>query len=119
MSRNEDEPQSTPDAAHGPFAVGSRVRVRKGVKDPDYPDIPLGGWTGTVTETHESSEDARTYLVEWDETAVKQMHPVYRRRCERDGLELERAWLDERDLERNIGPAVEIEQPGRSEERPV
>jgi hypothetical protein len=95
------------------------VRVRKGVKDPDYPDIPLGGWTGTVIETHESREDGRTYLVEWDETALNQMHPVYRRRCQRDGLDLDSAWLDEGDLEINTGEPVGIEQPGTLTPRPL
>ena len=32
------------------FKVGDKVRVKHGVIDPDFPDIPLGGWTGTVTE---------------------------------------------------------------------
>ena len=32
------------------FQVGDKVRVKYGVIDPDFPDIPLGGWSGTVTE---------------------------------------------------------------------
>ena len=32
------------------FQVGNKVRVKYGVIVPDFPDIPLGGWTGTVTE---------------------------------------------------------------------
>ena len=32
------------------FQVGNNVRVKYGVIVPDFPDIPLGGWTGTVTE---------------------------------------------------------------------
>jgi hypothetical protein len=35
-----------PDAAK--FVVADSVRVKSGVTDPDYPDIPLGGWRGTV-----------------------------------------------------------------------
>ncbi len=30
------------------FSVGSLVRVRWGVRSSVYPDLPLGGWTGTV-----------------------------------------------------------------------
>ena len=32
------------------FQVGARVRVKSGVADPDYPDIPLGGWVGTIKD---------------------------------------------------------------------
>ena len=32
------------------FQPGAKVRVRYGVIVPDLPDIPLGGWAGTVTE---------------------------------------------------------------------
>ena len=32
------------------FQVGNKVRVKPGVSDPDFPDMPLGGWSGTVTE---------------------------------------------------------------------
>ena len=41
------------------FRVGDKVRVKTGVIDPDFPDIPLGGWTGTVTEV-EQKEDQIT-----------------------------------------------------------
>ena len=30
------------------FAVGSDVRVKKGVTAPNCPDMPLGGWCGKV-----------------------------------------------------------------------
>ena len=26
------------------FKVGDRVRVKHGIRDTDYPDMPLGGW---------------------------------------------------------------------------
>ncbi len=35
------------------FQVGDRVRVKPGVSDPDFPDMPLGGWSGIVTEVIE------------------------------------------------------------------
>ena len=35
------------------FKVGDRVRVRRGVADVEYPDLPLGGWAGTVAEIHD------------------------------------------------------------------
>ncbi len=39
------------------------------------------------------------------------MHPIYRKRCERDGLEMETMWLGEEDIEPDDGTPVPIEQP--------
>ena len=120
MSRkNKPERNPLPDSAPSTFAVGNRVRVRKGVTDPDYPDIPLGGWTGTVLETYEQDENGRSVLVEWDESALRQMHPVYRYRCERDGLDIDSITLGEGDLELNVGEAVPLEQPATLQPRPL
>ena len=46
------------------FQVGDKVRVKLGVIDPDFPDIPLGGWSGTVTEI-EQAEDQITCVFKW------------------------------------------------------
>src|SRR3954471_22383187 len=92
------------------FRVGDKVRVKYGVIDPDFPDIPLGGWSGTVTEI-EMADDQITYEIKWDGKTLSGMHPVYRKRCERDGLEPEMMWLGEEDIEPDDGTPVSIEQP--------
>ena len=38
------------------FQVGNQVRVKYGVIDPDFSDIPLGGWTGKVTEVEQTDD---------------------------------------------------------------
>ena len=40
------------------FTVGTKVRVKPGTTDPDYPDIPLGGWTGAITEVDQRLQSA-------------------------------------------------------------
>jgi hypothetical protein len=92
------------------FRVQDKVRVKFGVIDPDFPDIPLGGWTGTVTEL-EQADDEITYDIKWNQRTLDGMHPIYRKRCERDGLELHSMWLGEEDLEPDEGTPVPIEQP--------
>jgi len=92
------------------FQVGNKVRVEYGVIDPDFPDIPLGGWTGTVTEVAQT-DDQITYEIKWDKRTLGAMHPVYRKRCERDALEMETMWLGEEDIEPDDGTPVPIEQP--------
>lgn len=92
------------------FNPGDRVRVKHGVRDPDFPDIPLGGWAGAVKEVHQA-EGETTLLVAWDRATLRGMHPIYKKRCERDGLELESMWLGDEDLEPDDGTPVPIEQP--------
>lgn len=106
MAKKKEKAPRTP----ARFATGGQVRVRPGTTDPDFPDIPLGGWAGAIREVDQRS-DPPTYLIEWDRHTLDHMHPVYRKRCERDGLELERMWLGEDDIEPNTGGPTVIEQP--------
>ena len=92
------------------FQPGDEVRVKYGIRIPDFPDIPLGGWAGTIKEV-EHEIDQAMFLVAWDRANLKGMHPIYKKRCERDGLELESMWLGEDDLEPDDGTPVSIEQP--------
>ena len=91
------------------LGVGDSVRVKLGVTDPDFPDIPFGGWAGTILEFGDG--DPRTYLIVLDEQTLKSIHPIYHKRCERDGLEADMVWLLEEDLEPDRGESVQIEQP--------
>jgi hypothetical protein len=70
------------------FHVGDKVRVKYGVIDPDFPDMPLGGWTGTITEIIEQVGQIDCVL-KLDDRTLKGIHPIYRKRCERDGLDFE------------------------------
>ena len=100
------------------FQVGDKVRVNYGVIDPDFPDIPLGGWSGTVTEV-EQADNQITYEIKWNKRTLNGMHPIYRKRCERDGLEMETMWLGEEDIEPDDGSFVPIEQPTQIKTPPL
>jgi hypothetical protein len=100
------------------FQAGDKVRVIYGVIDPNFPDIPLGGWTGTVTEV-EQADDQITYEIKWDKRTLNGIHPVYRKRCERDGLEMEMMWLGEAEIEPDDGTRVPIEQPAEIKTPPL
>ena len=73
----------------------------------DYPDMPMGGWVGTISEIQKNS----MYMVVWSRETLDTIHPVHRKRCERDGLEPERYWLGQDDLEPDDGGPLDIEQP--------
>jgi hypothetical protein len=92
------------------FKAAAKVRVKHGVRDPDFADVPLGGWAGIVKQV-ERTKGETTYLIAWDRATLKGMHPVYKKRCERDGLELGSMWLSDEDLEADDGTHVSIEPP--------
>ena len=94
------------------------MRVRRGVKDPDAPDMPIGGWCGTVAEVDRGSQPFG-YHVEWDRRTLENMHPVFVKRCRRDDLEIESMWLDQDDLEADGGDLLPIEQPTALVTRPL
>ena len=101
--------RTKPPPATARFTVGMLVRVRPGTTVPGFEDIPLGGWAGTIEEIDRRAPP--TYLVEWDRHTLDHMHAVYRKRCERDGLEMESMWLGEDDIEADTGVPVVIERP--------
>jgi hypothetical protein len=92
------------------FEPGAKVRVKSGVTVPDFEDIPLGGWTGTITEV-EQADDQITYEIQWDKRTLAGIHPVYRKRCLRDDCDVETVWLGDDDLEADDGTPVPMEQP--------
>lgn len=113
--RKRERPSATFPAK---FSVGSRVRVKPGITDPDFKDIPLGGWAGTTTQVDRRSNPP-TLLIEWNQSTLDHMHPVYRNRCERDGRFLECLWLSESDVEPDSGEPILIEQPTHLVSRPL
>src|SRR5438128_391058 len=104
-NKKEKKPRTPPR-----FANGAQVRVKPGITDPDFADIPLGGWAGMIREVDQRSAPP-TYLIEWNRHTLDHMHPIYRKRCERDGLILESMWLGEDDIEPDTGGPAVIEEP--------
>lgn len=51
------------------FKIGDQVRVKRGVPDPEFPYITLGGWSGTIEEV-EQAYDQFTYLIDWDQRTI-------------------------------------------------
>jgi hypothetical protein len=99
------------------FSVGDAVRVKPGVAGPDFPDIPFGGWAGTISEVEDG--DPRSYLIALNERTLKGIHPIYHKRCERDGLEADQVWMLEEDLESDEGEPVQVEQPTNIVTKPL
>ena len=105
-------------ATYPRFKIGDKVRVKHGVRDPDFPDMPLGGWTGTVTEIIEH-EGQINCVFELDERTLASIHPIYKQRCEINGLDYRFMGLGQEDIEPDDGTPVPIEQPTAIVPRPL
>lgn len=77
---------------------GTRVRVRDGVASPEFPEISIAGWTGTVVEVS-GKPPAAKLLVEWDGETLGNMPRDYIARCEAQQLFYQMACLGEADVE--------------------
>ena len=96
------------------FNVGDLVRVKHGVTDVDYPDIPMGGWVGRVSKT-----GSGMHLVRWSVETLQNVHPVYRKRCEREGADIRKYSMKEDDLEPAPNEPLDMEQPSTIVTRPL
>jgi hypothetical protein len=92
------------------FDIGDKVRVKPGVQHPEFADIPLGGWSGTIEDV-EPSDDETIYQIGWDRRTLAAMHSVFLKRCQRDDLIVETSWLDDDAIEPDDGTPIPIEQP--------
>jgi hypothetical protein len=100
------------------FKVGDKVRVKSGVIDLNFPDFPLGGWSGTVREI--IKQEGQIYCVfKLDDRTLASIHPIYRKRCVRDGLDFENMGLGEEEIEIDDGIPVAIEQPTQIKTPPL
>jgi hypothetical protein len=97
------------------FAVGDQVRVQYGTVDPCYPDLPLGGWAGTIVEVDEYG----LCHIKLNQATLDQIHPVYRKRCKRDDLEIELLDMDPEDLDPDLGEGLSLEQPTNIQTKPL
>jgi hypothetical protein len=99
----------------GQFAVGDQVRVRHGTIDPDYPDLPLGGWAGTIIKI----DDGEVCKIALNQQTLSQIHPIYCKRCERDGFDIQILDMSQDDLDPDLGEGLPVEQPTNIVTKPL
>lgn len=103
--------------------LGACVRVRPGVKDPDYESFSMEGWQGIVIEyikndPGELEEDEEwvheeSVHIRWDSVTLAEMPPKMIEECLDDGLDFETICLSIEDVE----PAEPRDKPGDAEAR--
>jgi len=66
-------------------AAGQTVQVQPGVNMPEFDDLPIGGWRGTVLETSGTGSKMKVIL-EWDAETAQKIPDNYKAHCESQGL---------------------------------
>ncbi len=99
------------------YSVGDAVRVRAGVVDPDFPDLPLSGWAGEIVDIERANPPV--YLVEWTPETLQRITPVYSVRCDREGKDPRVTLLGGKDLVLDTGGPLVIAQPTRLRPAPL
>ncbi len=69
--------------------VGDCVKVKKGIKDPDFENFLIENWQGNIIEIIEEYDDESIALVciEWDSETLKKCANEYIRKCEIEGFD--------------------------------
>ena len=70
------------------FAVGSRVRAKKGVVSSQYRDLSLGGWCGKVYEV-----SGTICFIHWSGATLAAVRTIHRDRWGWDGLDFRIMWF--------------------------
>ncbi len=83
--------------AHSDFRVGDCVRVKDGVKDPDF-GADIGGWQGRISNI-DTSEDDITVSIQWDSVTLQKMPVAMIEQCEEQGLDWAEMGLDANEVE--------------------
>ena len=79
--------------------IGDIVKVKEGVMCPDYKDLVISGWQGTVTEISEDDKDNILICIEWDITTLQNMLNGFIEQGEEDGLDNDLMYLSFEEVE--------------------
>ncbi len=80
------------------FKCGDIVKVILGTKDPDF-NIDIGEWSGKIEDVELIDNKTWLYFIIWDETTLKKMSKKLIKKCEKENLDFEKMYLEEKDLE--------------------
>lgn len=95
--------------------IGYKARVKDGITDVEYQDMPMGGWAGTISELHNDA----MYTVRRSRVTLASIHPIFKKQCERDAMVLEECWLSDDDLEPDAGGPLDVDHPTEIEAKPL
>lgn len=63
---------------------GQSIRVKDGVAMPEFAEVSIAGWTGTVVES--GAGESPQLIVEWDAASIAKLTASYQEHCDSQGL---------------------------------
>ena len=63
---------------------GQSIRVLDGVTMPEFSEVSIAGWTGTIVES--GAGDAPQLIIEWDAASLAKLPASYLEHCDSQGL---------------------------------
>ena len=81
------------------FTTGASVKVKAGVRCPDYPKLAIGGWQGRITEVEKAEDDSIVVLIQWDSVTLKAIPEKFIADSEKEGCAWAEMYLDQDDVE--------------------
>ncbi len=85
-NRHHKKPQAITQTPSPDLKVGDCIRVKPGVKDPNY-GFDMGGWQGRITEIKTYQPGKVLIMFQWDSLSLKRMPASAIRRSEENGLD--------------------------------
>lgn len=85
-TRHHKKTRTTSQIPTTDLKVGDCIRVKPGVKDPNY-GFDIGDWQGRVTAIETYQPPQLTIMFQWDSLSLKRMPASAIRRSEEDGLD--------------------------------
>ena len=79
--------------------IGDFVKVKDGLKDPEYQLFDMSGWTGVISQKFDKVEgEIQVIVIEWDIATLNKLPVKYISSCIEDSCEFETMTLAEEDV---------------------
>ena len=70
---------------HSSYCIGDGVKVKPGIKDPDF-GTAIGGWLGRISSIDKSNAETLV-SIQWNSVTLKIMPVAMIEQCEEQGLD--------------------------------
>lgn len=82
--------------------IGTAVKVKEGILEPDTEAFSIGGWQGRIVDIRDGENEPTVIDIEWDSITLQNMPTHFIDACEEEGLDWTRMGLYPEDVEPTV-----------------